>query len=67
MIDAAKEVANHPGYPIYLLPFLGVSKTLGAIAILIPLSGILLLTVSYIFRGKVKANNDGWQENIAGS
>lgn len=91
MIDEAKEVAKHLGYPIYLLPFLGVAKTLGAITILIPrfnelkewayaglsinligatysiiqvdgfsnilipLFGILLLTVSYIFWGKVKA------------
>ena len=27
---------NHLGYPIYLIPFLGVAKTLGAIAILVP-------------------------------
>ncbi|WWC84198.1 hypothetical protein PIECOFPK_01931 [Mycovorax composti] len=36
MIDAAKEVAMHLGYPLYLLPFLGIAKTLGAITILIP-------------------------------
>ncbi|WP_257669761.1 DoxX family protein [Parapedobacter tibetensis] len=94
MIDDAKEVAKHLGYPMYLLPFLGVAKTFGAITILIPrfnklkewayaglsinligatysiiqvdgfsnilipLFGILLLTVSYIFWGKIKANND---------
>lgn len=27
---------NHLGYPTYLIPFLGVAKTLGAIAILVP-------------------------------
>lgn len=36
MINEAKEVAKHLGYPLYLLPFLGVAKTLGAISILIP-------------------------------
>ncbi len=36
MIDEAKEVAKHLGYPLYLLPFLGVAKTLGAITIVIP-------------------------------
>ena len=36
MIDAAKKVCEHLGYPIYLLPFLGVAKTLGAITIVIP-------------------------------
>ncbi|MBC7935375.1 MAG: DoxX family protein [Rhizobacter sp.] len=91
MIDEAKKVVEHLGYPIYLLPFLGVAKTLGAITILIPkfdklkewayaglsidLIGatysiiqvdgfsnilipvlhILLLTVSYIFWGRIKA------------
>jgi hypothetical protein len=27
---------THLGYPVYLLPFLGVAKTLGVIAILVP-------------------------------
>src|SRR5882762_1506351 len=27
---------NHLGYPIYIIPFLGVAKLLGVIAILIP-------------------------------
>lgn len=36
MIDEAKEVATHLGYPLYLLPLLGVAITLGAIIILIP-------------------------------
>jgi type II secretory pathway component PulF len=90
MIDEAKKVCEHLGYPLYLLPFLGVAKLLGAITIvipkfdklkewayaglsinlvgatysiirvdgfgniLIPVIGILLLTVSYIFLGKLK-------------
>ncbi|MES2132883.1 MAG: DoxX family protein [Bacteroidota bacterium] len=36
MIDEAKKVIEHLGYPTYLLPFLGVAKALGAITILIP-------------------------------
>ncbi|GAA4324499.1 DoxX family protein [Mucilaginibacter gynuensis] len=32
----AIEVFKHLGYPVYLLPFLGVAKTLGSITILIP-------------------------------
>lgn len=35
-IPAAVPVFSHLGYPSYLIPFLGVAKTLGAIAILIP-------------------------------
>ena len=95
MIDEAKKVLEHLGYPMYLMPFIGVAKTLGAITILIPkfdklkewayaglsidligatysiiqvdgfgsnilipLFGISLLTVSYIFRDRIKAIND---------
>jgi hypothetical protein len=29
-------IINHLGYPTYLIPFLGVAKALGAIAILVP-------------------------------
>lgn len=36
MIDEAKMVAGHLGYPMYLLPFLGVAKLLGTITILVP-------------------------------
>jgi hypothetical protein len=36
MIDEAKKVCEHLGYPMYLLPFFGVAKALGAITILIP-------------------------------
>jgi len=36
MMDEAKSVAQHLGYPLYLLPFLGVAKILEAITILIP-------------------------------
>ena len=36
MVDEAKNVAGHLGYPMYLLPFLGVAKILGSITILIP-------------------------------
>jgi hypothetical protein len=95
MINAAKNICEHLRYPVYLLPFLGVAKTIGAITIvipkfdklkewayaglsinltvaiysiiqvdgfgsnsLIPVIGILLLTVSYIFWGRIKAIND---------
>jgi hypothetical protein len=34
--DAVEMISTHLGYPKYLLPFLGVAKTLGAITILIP-------------------------------
>lgn len=36
VVDAAKEFLTHLGYPIYFIPFIGVAKTLGCIAILIP-------------------------------
>ena len=35
-VPAAIPIFDHLGYPAYLIPFLGVAKTLGAIAILIP-------------------------------
>src|SRR5262245_34326305 len=35
-IQPAVDLFKHLGYPIYLLPFLGVAKTLGVIAILTP-------------------------------
>jgi uncharacterized membrane protein YphA (DoxX/SURF4 family) len=35
-IEQAIDVFNHLGYPTYLLPFLGIAKTLGVIAILTP-------------------------------
>ena len=35
MPDAVKFITNL-GYPVYIIPFLGVAKILGAIAILIP-------------------------------
>ena len=92
MVDDAKKICEHLGYPIYLMPFLGVAKALGAITILIPkfdrlkewayaglcfdligatysiirvdglgntlipVIGILLLTISYIFLGRVAYN-----------
>ncbi len=34
--DAVQMVSTHLGYPVYFLPFIGVAKLLGAIAILIP-------------------------------
>jgi DoxX-like family len=35
-IPQAVSVFTHLGYPTYLLPFLGIAKTLGVVAILIP-------------------------------
>jgi hypothetical protein len=35
-VPEAQALFNHLGYPVYLLPFLGVAKTLGVIAILVP-------------------------------
>jgi hypothetical protein len=35
-VPDAVAVFNHLGYPTYLLPFLGVAKLLGVVAILIP-------------------------------
>ncbi len=32
----AKDFMTHLGYPLYIIPFLGVAKILGVIAILIP-------------------------------
>jgi len=34
--EAKEMVSKHLGYPVYLIPFLGVAKLLGAIAILVP-------------------------------
>ena len=34
--DAVELVKNHLGYPLYFIPFVGVAKLLGAIALLIP-------------------------------
>lgn len=34
--DAKQFVATHLGYPIYIIPFLGLAKLLGSISILIP-------------------------------
>jgi len=34
--DAAKIMITHLGYPPYLMPFIGVAKILGGIALLIP-------------------------------
>lgn len=34
--EAVEMVSNQLGYPQYIIPFLGVAKTLGVIAILIP-------------------------------
>jgi len=36
MIKEAKDLFVHLGYPMYLLPFVGVAKVLGVIAILVP-------------------------------
>lgn len=37
MVDSASvEAFRHLGYPVYLLPFLGVAKLLGVVAILVP-------------------------------
>jgi len=36
MIPEARTVFQHLGYPMYLLPFVGVAKILGVIAILTP-------------------------------
>lgn len=34
--DAVAFLSTHLGYPAYIIPFLGVAKVLGAIALLIP-------------------------------
>lgn len=36
VLDEAKQFISHLGYPIYFIPFIGVAKLLGSIAILIP-------------------------------
>lgn len=36
MVDGAIQIFEHLGYPRYLLPFIGVAKILGALAILQP-------------------------------
>ena len=36
VVPEAITLFNHLGYPAYLIPFLGVAKTLGAIAIIVP-------------------------------
>ncbi len=36
VVPDAITLFKHLGYPIYLIPFLGVAKTLGAVAILVP-------------------------------
>ena len=36
MVDGAVQIFEHLGYPRYLLPFIGVAKILGAVAILQP-------------------------------
>lgn len=35
-VPDAVTLFKHLGYPAYLLPFLGIAKTLGAVAILVP-------------------------------
>ena len=35
-IPAAVDVFTHLGYPAYLLPFIGVAKILGVVAVLVP-------------------------------
>lgn len=35
-VPEAVEIMKHLGYPEYLLPFLGVAKVLGVIAVLVP-------------------------------
>ncbi|MEP6703323.1 MAG: DoxX family protein [Acidobacteriota bacterium] len=36
MVDGAKELFRHLGYPSYFLPFIGVAKILGVAAVLVP-------------------------------
>ncbi len=35
-IPEAVEIFKHLGYPVYLLPFIGIAKILGAVAVLVP-------------------------------
>lgn len=36
VVDEAKQFLTHLGYPVYFIPFIGVAKLLGSIALLIP-------------------------------
>lgn len=36
MVPEARTLFQHLGYPMYLLPFIGIAKILGVIAILVP-------------------------------
>jgi len=36
VVEDAKQFMSHLGYPVYFIPFIGVAKLLGSIAILIP-------------------------------
>lgn len=36
MVEGAKVFMKHLGYPLYFIPFIGVAKLLGSLAILIP-------------------------------
>lgn len=36
MVEDAKVFMTHLGYPLYFIPFIGVAKLLGSVAILIP-------------------------------
>lgn len=36
MVDGAMELFRHLGYPSYFLPFIGVAKILGVVAVLVP-------------------------------
>jgi uncharacterized membrane protein YphA (DoxX/SURF4 family) len=40
-IPQAVEIFAHLGYPTYLLPFIGIAKTLGVAAVLLPVSARL--------------------------
>ena len=35
-IPEAVEIFKHLGYPVYLLPFIGIAKILGAVAVIVP-------------------------------
>jgi hypothetical protein len=36
MIEGAVQIFQHLGYPTYIIPFIGVAKILGVIAVLVP-------------------------------
>ena len=36
MVEGAVQIFTHLGYPKYLIPFIGVAKILGALAVIIP-------------------------------